>query len=120
VGRAETFLRRSLALSPLDPLTFNTHAGLGAARAQVGDYAGAVPHFERAMRERPGAIWLWRILCVCLMGAGEEARARELAGRLMAAQPAFTIRRYLEAVEGRPERKAEFAALLRRLGLPEG
>ncbi|TNF64385.1 MAG: tetratricopeptide repeat protein [Rhodobacteraceae bacterium] len=118
--KAETHLRRSLELSPLDPLNFNTYGALGAARAQIGDYKGALPHFERALSERPGAIWLWRILCVCLMGAGEEARAREAARHLMEVQPNFTIRRYLEAVAGRKEMKAEFADLLRRLGLPEG
>ena len=119
VEEAEACLKQSLELSPLDPLRFNAYGGLGAARAQVGDYRGALPHLERAMGERPGALWLMRITCVCLAGAGETERGREMARRLMEAQPDFTIRRYLDAVPGRPERKAEWAALLRRLDLRE-
>lgn len=117
--RAEDCLRRSLDLSPFDPLTFNTYGGLGAARMQIGDFQGAVPHFERALRERPRAIWLWRALTLCLMGAEEETRAREAANHLMQIQPNFSIRRYLDAIAGRPEMKERFAELLRRAGLPE-
>jgi len=116
---AEANFRRALRLSPLDPLNFNSYAGIAAARMVGEDYAGAIDNFRRALQERPGAHWLRRALCVCLMGGGREAEARSMADELMHHQPDFTIARYLDAVPLLPHVKERYAGFLRALGLPE-
>ncbi|HSF96714.1 MAG TPA: adenylate/guanylate cyclase domain-containing protein [Thermohalobaculum sp.] len=117
---AEQNLRRSIRLSPLDPMIFNNYAGLGVARSSARDYAGAVVHFERALRERPGANWIRRILAACLMGAGREAEAREVAAEMMRRDPGFTIRGYKAGVPSSDEHMNQIAALMTALGLPQG
>ena len=117
---AQTCLHRALKLSPLDPMNFNTIGGLGAARAQSGDYAGALPYLDRALRERPGALWIWRIKTVCLVGAGLEEEAQRAAKTLLEVQPNFTIRQYLDAIPFRGDTGQRYAELLRKLDLPEG
>ncbi len=116
---AEASLRRSLRLSPLDPLNFNTYAGLAAARTVAEDWEGAANYFKRALQERPGAHWIRRSLTACLMGTGREEEARAMAAELLKHQPDFTIARYLEAVPFWPPVKAKFEQFLRAAGLPE-
>jgi len=119
VETAEQSFHRSMRLSPLDPMIFNNYAGLGLARATAGDYAGAVIHLERALRERPGANWIRRLLTGSLVGAGRIEDARAMAAELLRHEPDFTIRGYQEVVPSGSEFKARIGELLRELGLPE-
>lgn len=116
---AEENFQRSIRLSPLDPMIFNNHAGLGAARAVAMDYEGAVEHLQRALRERPGAHWIRRMLAACLVGAGRMDEARAMAEEIMRYLPDFTIRGYVDALPGWAGYKTRAADFLRRLGLPE-
>jgi adenylate cyclase len=116
---AEANFRRALRLSPLDPMNFNSHAGIGAAKQMAGDYDGAIEYLWRALRERPGAHWLRRTLCVSLMGAGREDEARAMAQELLRHLPNFTIAEYLEATPVLLPVKERYAKLLRALDLPE-
>ncbi len=117
--QAEENFRRAMRLSPLDPMTFNAIAGIGAARAAIGDYTGAVEYFRRALRERPGAGWMRRALTACLVGAGRVEEARIEAERLTREYPEFTIERYLAATPWATDVKEKLAEFMRVAGLPE-
>jgi len=116
---AEEKFQRSLRLSPLDPMAFNNFAGMGAARAVAMDYEGAVTHLQRALRERPGAHWIRRILAACLVGAGQIEEAQRMAEEIMRYLPDFTIRGYVDALPGSDSYKVRAREFLRRLDLPE-
>jgi adenylate cyclase len=116
---AEAHFRRSLRLSPLDPLNFNTYVGLGAARMIEDDYEGAAAHLERALRERSGAHWIRRVLAAALWGAGRHDDARAMVAELMLHQPGFTVSTYLKSASLMPQQREKVAELLRALGVPE-
>jgi len=116
---AENF-QRSLRLSPLDPMVFNNYAGLGLARATAEDYAGAVAFMQRALRERPRANWIRRMLIWSLAGSGRQEEARAMAADYLRDQPDFTISGYFDAMPHQSEQhKKRVVALLRTIGLPE-
>ncbi len=120
VESGERSLRRSIRLSPLDPMLFNNHAALGLVRAIARDFDGAVDYLQLALRERPGANWIRRILTACLVGAGQLKTAREMASELLNHQPDFTIKGYLDAVPSTAEFRSMVGELLSKLDLPPG
>ena len=65
--RAIENFERALRLSPLDPMNFNNHVGLGAAHEVAQDYDKAVAHYRRALEERPHAMWIYRNLAVVVV-----------------------------------------------------
>jgi adenylate cyclase len=96
--RALERFEKALRLSPLDPINFNNHVGMGAALLSLGRYEESVAEFQRALRERPFANWIRRPLMTALSGAGRISEAREVWRELVARQPDFTIAKYLEAM----------------------
>ena len=94
--------------------------GLGAANLVAGNYAKAIPHFRRGLRERPNANWIRRPLTTCLVGAGQMDEARRVAAELMANQPDFTIARYVESMPLPREINDKIIQLLGKLDLPLG
>jgi adenylate cyclase len=111
--RALDRFERALRLSPLDPINFNNHVGMGAALLSLGQYEESVAEFQRALRERPSANWIRRPLMTALSGAGRISEAREVLRELVARQPDFTIAKYLEAMPFPQKIHDLYAELLR-------
>jgi adenylate cyclase len=111
---------RSIRLSPLDPLSFNSYIGLGLGNFAEGRPADAVRWTERAMREKAGMTWAYRDLAVFLAAAGEVDKAREAAKKLLAAQPGLTITRAADALRFmQPELLRRYLDGMRASGIPE-
>ncbi len=117
---ARAYFEKSLRLSPLDPMNFNNHVGLGSAAQVEGDDAAAAAHFARALNERPNALWIHRNHAAALYGAGRLDEARRSIAALMQALPNFTVRRFKEAMVFTPAVLDRVGAQLVALGVPEG
>lgn len=68
-------LERSLRLSPLDPLRHLGFVGMGLAHFVAADYHSALAWINRALDERPGIIWVNRLVAACAALAGDMERA---------------------------------------------
>lgn len=113
--RALERFEKALRLSPLDPINFNNHVGMGSALICLGRYEEAVAEIQRALRERPSANWIRRGLMAALSGAGRISEAREVLRELVARQPDFTIAKYLEAIPVPQKIRDHYAKLLRHV-----
>jgi adenylate cyclase len=110
---------RALRLSPLDPMNFNNHVGLGSANEILEQYDKAVLHYQRALQERPNAKWIYRNLVSSLSGAGRVDEAKVGYATLMQAYPDLTVRKFKQAMVFSPAVLDRMAVNLRRLGLPD-
>jgi adenylate cyclase len=111
--RALERFEMALRLSPMDPINFNNHVGMGAALLSLGRYEESVAELQRALRERPSANWIRRPLMTALSGAGRVSEAREVLRELVARQPDFTIAKYLEVMPVPQKLRNVYAELLR-------
>lgn len=111
---------RALRLSPLDPMNFNTFVGMASAKQVAGEDGAAADMFQRALEERPSALWIHRNLAAALYYAGREEQARASCERLMAAYPDYTTARYREAMVFSPRVLDRICGALKALGVPEG
>lgn len=116
---ADPYFERSMRLSPLDPLNFNNYVGMASARQIAGDYSAAADLFQRALGERPSALWIYRNLAPALLAAGRRDEAEAAGAVLRAAYPDLTIRRFKDAMLFTPATLENIAAHLRSLGVPE-
>lgn len=116
---AHSYFEKALRLSPIDPMNFNNYVGIGLAFQVAGNDAAAAEMFQRALDERPYAIWILRQQAPALLGAGREREARKAFEALMAAYPGFSIKRYKDAMVLSPRLLDRVASQLARLGLPE-
>jgi adenylate cyclase len=82
---------RAIALSPLDPFSFNCLIGLGLAAFASGKPDEAAMWTRRALREKVGMTWAYRDLAAFLAHAGDVGGAREALGRLVASRPNLTL-----------------------------
>jgi adenylate cyclase len=110
---------RSLRLSPLDPIKFNAYVGTGTAHAVAGRYDEAVTWVEKALRERPDAVWAYRTLASVYANAGRLEDARQAVATLLRTYPGVTISKCLELIPAHPDYLSRFAEGLRKAGLPE-
>lgn len=104
--RAETLIRKALAVSPDNPAFLDS---LGWVRFRRGDLAGALPHLERAYRifPDPEIASHWGEL---LWVSGRQSEARALWARSLARSPdskplRATIERLTGAKMDAPEKK---------------
>jgi len=113
---------KAMKLSPLDPFVFNTRMGMASALARLGRLEEAVAIGKDITRKHPEVTWAHRQLASWAAMAGDLETARSAARKLLAANPAFTIRRYLAipAFQEMPEYLDRLAQGLRDAGLPEG
>jgi len=118
-GSADAHFERSMRLSPLDPLNFNNYVGMASARQIAGDFSAAADLFQRALGERPSALWIYRNLAPALLAAGRRDEAEAAGAVMKAAYPDLTIRRFKEAMLFTPATLESIAAHLRALGVPE-
>jgi adenylate cyclase len=82
---------RAIALSPLDPFSFNSYIGLGFANFALKRYDEAASWTERAMRERGGMTWAYRDLAAFYAQGGKMVEARQAIQDLAAARPGLTV-----------------------------
>lgn len=68
-------LERSLRLSPLDPLRHLGFVGMGLAHFVAADYPSALQWIDRALDDRPGILWVNRLVAACAALAGDKERA---------------------------------------------
>jgi TolB-like protein len=113
---------KAMRLSPLDPFAFNTRMGMASALACSGSPEEAVAIARDITKKHPKVTWAYRLLAAWAGMAGNMETARSAARKLLAANPDFTIRRYL-AIPGfqdMPEYRDRLVQGLRDAGLPEG
>jgi tetratricopeptide (TPR) repeat protein len=87
---------RAMKLSPLDPFAFNTRMGMASVFAYTGRAESAVAIARDVAKRHPEVTWTYRLLAAFAGTAGDMETARWAARKLLAANPDFTIRRYLE------------------------
>lgn len=123
VGNGAEGRRRSemgLALSPLDPHLFYSHATLTLACYTSGDYEEAIVWGRRCMAENPAFTANLRLLAASLVAAGRPAEAREIAEALLRLDPGFRAREFSARYAYRDaERRDLLARHLGQAGLPE-
>jgi hypothetical protein len=110
-----------MTLSPADPLAFNMQMGFALALALSGSLAEAVSIAREVVGRHPNVTWPYRMMTAWASMAGDEETARWAAQRLMAAEPGFTIQRYLTrpVFRSMPEWAGQMSEGLRRAGVPE-
>jgi adenylate cyclase len=123
VGRAAEAIqnaRQALRLSPFDQSLFAFYMFLGMAYYANGDYEEAVKAGRRSLSERATYTANLRVLSAALAAAGQLHEASEIAGRLLALEPAFNLGEYERTLL--PFRDAALRSLylehLRNAGLP--
>jgi TolB-like protein len=112
---------KAMKLSPLDPFAFNTRMGMASVFAYTGRAADAVAIAREVAKRHPEVTWTYRLLAAFAGTAGDMETARWAASKLLAANPDFTIRRYL-AIPGfkdMGEYLDQQVQGLRAAGLPE-
>ena len=93
---------------------------LAAAYRESGDLEKSIAAAERGIRMSPGDRDLKIVLCSAHSMAGQPQRARPLAREVVAAEPAFSIRSYLESQAYRDAATLQrLSESLRQAGLPE-
>jgi adenylate cyclase len=116
---AVVHFEKSLRLSPLDPMTFNTYVGMGSAYTCSGDYEQAIGLFRRALEERPNAAWIYRSLASVLVSAGRIEEAKGAYALLMESYPDLTASKIRKAMVFSPTVMDRMLADLKTLGLPD-
>ncbi len=124
-GQPELVLERfekAMKLSPLDPFGFNTRMGMASGLALLGRPEEAVAIAKDVTKKHPDVTWAHRLLAAWAAMAGDMDTARAAGRTLLAANPDFTIRRYLAipAFWDMPEYRDRLVQGLRDAGLPEG
>lgn len=113
-------LKRSIALSPDDPIRFNAYAGIATCHFMLGDYHDAARFAQLALDSRPGMIWAYRLLATSAALAGEQETAQRAVAQLLKDSPAMTLEEVRRAVHNLdPASFERYMEGLRRAGLPE-
>lgn len=81
---------KALRLSPLDPLNFNCHFGIGAAHYILSRHGEAIEWMEKALAANPNARWIYRQLVPAYVDAGRDAAAAEGLRLLLQDYPGMT------------------------------
>lgn len=117
---AEEHFRRALRLSPLDPLTFRTRAGLAFALLFQGRFDEAAAEAQAAANQNPNFSPAHRVIAVAHAHAGRIEKARSAAVSLHRIIPDLSVQREVSESRYRlPEDRAILGAGLLRAGLPE-
>jgi adenylate cyclase len=120
MARAEEALRsfeRSIRLSPLDPMLYDTLTGVSSALITLGRDEEAVVQARKALGLNPRFTSAHRCLAAALAYLGRDAEAKEAAARLLEIEPSFHIGKW--AVYGGQWQGERFLKGLRLAGLPE-
>jgi adenylate cyclase len=123
VGRTADAIRHAehgLRLSPFDQSLFSYYNLLGLAHYAHGDMEQAMKWYHLSFTEMPNFTATLRVYAATLAAAGETDRARDIAARLLAVEPGFSISDYVRTrMPFRDERiRARYITDLHAAGLP--
>ncbi len=117
---AQACFDKALALSPLDPFSFNGYIGIGFARFAAGDAAGAAQWARRALGAKVGSNWAYRDLAAFLAIAGDIDEAKAALDRFVDSRPGITVSQVADAMKFVQQPVlAKYLDGLRLAGLPE-
>lgn len=119
LDRALENFERALRLSPLDPMNFNNLVGIGNVHQIAGRYAEAVTFLQRALEERPNALWILRNTVASLAGAGRIEEAKLAAARLREAYSDSSITTFRKGLPLSEAALDRMVPLWRAAGLPD-
>jgi adenylate cyclase len=111
---------RAKRLSPMDPLLWYCHGGIGQAHFARGDYAESVRWSERSLRENPHWTAAWRTLASAYAYLGRKADAQHAVDKVLEVSPGLTVSKWREQTPVSPGPHREtFLEGLRLAGLPD-
>ena len=110
---------KALRLSPLDPTTFMTYAGIGMAHFVAGRYLEAVQWDEKALLAHPKAIFINRLLAAAYALSDKQAEAEASVRNLLVGYPDITVRAVRAAFPLSAKVLERPCDGLTRAGLPE-
>ena len=110
-------LSRTIGMSPHDPLRAYFYSGTGVAHYLAGRYQEAVEWSRKAVRQRPGFIAAYRILCASLAQANMVEEAREMSATLREKQPNISIAWCEKHVPYTPHTMPHFLDGMRKAGI---
>ncbi len=122
LGEHETAIehgRKSLRLSPLDPLTYVALAAIGAAHFLCGRYDEGASFAERAVRDQPRFAAASRVAAACHMLAGRTEEAQKALARVLALDPGLRISNLHKLPLRRPRDRAIWEEAFRKMGVPD-
>jgi adenylate cyclase len=108
-----------MRLSPLDPMRFNALFGIGAAHFVRDEYDEAIRWIEKALHEKPDAVWTYRMLTAAYALAGRLEEAKRAVFRFLEAYPGMTVSKAIDAAPPMSPLIARITEGLRKAGLPE-
>ncbi len=113
--------KHAMRLSPLDPLSFLTHAGIAAAHFYAGRYDEASLSAEKAGREKPSSTLGWRYAAASHALAGRKKEAQKAMEQLRKIDPILRVSNLKErgGTVTVPDYFARYEEGLRKAGLPE-
>jgi tetratricopeptide (TPR) repeat protein len=119
--KARDRFERAMALSPMDPLTFNMQLGFATSLAKSGSLDEAISIARNVIAAHPDNVMSYRYLAAWSAMNNDLDTARWAARKLLDSQPAFTIGRYrsLPFFSHTPEWADRVANALRLAGLPD-
>jgi adenylate cyclase len=112
-------LERACRLSPLDPLGYVFHSGIGFAHFIAERYEATIAITERALRERATFLPALRIQAAALGMLGRIEPARAVARRLLELAPGTRLADVGMFIPWEAELLARYAEGLRRAGVPD-
>jgi adenylate cyclase len=108
---------RTIRLSPLDPMLYDTYTGIGFVLFYLGRFEEAVVAAKKAARQNQSYSTTYRLLAAALAQLGRSIEAKDAAGRMLELEPDFLISEWVGR-NPRPLGKP-FIEALRLAGLPE-
>jgi adenylate cyclase len=109
---------RAVHLSPLDSMNYHPHLGMGFSYLFSGRNEEAIVSAKEAIQANPSFMVSHALLVASYVQLGRLEAAQTAAQRLLDAAPSFTVTMMEQMEFTAPERVAQFAAALRRSGLP--
>jgi adenylate cyclase len=109
---------KALRLSPLDPMNFNCHFGIGAAHYILERNDDAIEWMEKAVLANPNACWIYRQLVPAYVDAGRRTAAAEALHLLLQDYPGLTCATVRKAMLYSVPTMDRICAGLASVGLP--
>jgi adenylate cyclase len=117
--RAIEWGERGMRISPFDRLLYGCGHGIALGSFLLGRSDKAIEAARRAIQSKPEFSVSHVLLAAALAQAGEIEQVKAAAARVLALQPAFTVRGLCAALGIPPTLGAPLSAALRSAGLPE-